>query len=94
MDIDMFQGEMREKLEAEGFRVEYIRYTYGRFGRVAWRFGIKIPMHVLNVSKAFFILLPFYYVLALPLVLPMMYLDYALPVRTGTGLNVLATKPS
>jgi len=28
------EGEMREKLEAEGFRVEYIRYTYGRFGRV------------------------------------------------------------
>ncbi len=87
------EGEMRQKLEAEGFRVEYIRYTYGPFGSAAWRLGIKVPMQLLNASKAFFLVLPFYYLITLPIVLPLMFLDYALPNRRGTGLNVLATRP-
>lgn len=86
------EGEMRKKLESAGFTVEYVRYTYGRFGSAAWRLGIKIPMQLLNVSKAFFVILPFYYILALPIVLPLMALDVLLVNKKGTGLNVLALK--
>jgi len=84
--------EMRKKLESAGFRVEYVRYTYGLFGSTAWRLGIKMPMLLLNRSKAFFVILPFYYVLALPVVLPLMWIDLLFENKRGTGLNVLAMK--
>jgi SAM-dependent methyltransferase len=84
--------EIRNKLEAAGFRVEMIRYTYGHWGTVAWRLGIKYPMLMLNVSKIFFVLLPFYYLAVLPFIIPMMWLDYITDNKTGTGLNVVAKK--
>ena len=68
--------EIRKKLESAGFNVESIRYTYGTWGNRYWKLGIKYPMQMLNVSKIFFVILPFYYLFALPLILPMMWLDY------------------
>jgi 2-polyprenyl-3-methyl-5-hydroxy-6-metoxy-1,4-benzoquinol methylase len=84
--------EIRNKLETAGFRVEMICYTYGHWGTVAWRLGIKFPLLLLNASKIFFIFLPFYYIASLPLILPMMWLDYSTDNKTGTGLNVVARK--
>ncbi|MGB2867926.1 MAG: methyltransferase domain-containing protein [Bacteroidota bacterium] len=85
--------EIRQKLESVGFKVARIKFTYGPWGSVAWRLGTKYPMLLLNVSKAFFILLPFYFLLVMPFVLPLMYIDYASENRTGTGLIVVAQKP-
>jgi 2-polyprenyl-3-methyl-5-hydroxy-6-metoxy-1,4-benzoquinol methylase len=84
--------EIVHKLESVGFHVERIRYTYGRWGTIAWRLSIKYPLILLNGSKLFFALLPFYYLIVLPLVLPMMYYDYKTENKTGTGLNVVAKK--
>ncbi len=84
--------EIRQKLTSVGFTVEKIRFAYGPWGSIAWRLGIKYPMLLLNVSKAFFILLPFYYLVTLPFTLLLMYLDYAGTNTTGTGLVVIATK--
>jgi SAM-dependent methyltransferase len=86
------EQEMREKLCSVGFVVESIRYTYGPWGDRYWRIAIKFPMLLLHMSKIFFILLPLYYVIALPLALPMMYLDYVSDNKQGTGLNVVACK--
>jgi SAM-dependent methyltransferase len=86
--------EMRQKLRSVGFDVESIRFTYGTFGSAAWRAGIKWPMLMLNASKAFFVILPFYYVIVLPFVLPLMWLDVVLENPRGTGLNVVARKPT
>jgi SAM-dependent methyltransferase len=85
--------EIRGKLEAAGFRVEMMRYTYGHWGTAAWRLGIKCPLLLLNISKIFFIFLPFYYLIMVPLILPMMWMDFITTNKTGTGLNVLARKP-
>jgi SAM-dependent methyltransferase len=84
--------EIRKKLESAGFMVENIRYTYGTWGKLYWKIGIKYPMQMLNVSKIFLMLLPFYYIIILPCVLPMMWLDYISDNKTGTGLNVIAKK--
>jgi trans-aconitate methyltransferase len=84
--------EIQKKLESVGFKVESIRYTYGTWGDRYWRFSIKYPMQILSISKMFLILLPFYYLVALPFILPMMWLDYISEIKTGTGLNVLAKK--
>ncbi len=85
--------EIRTKLESVGFTVEKIRYTYGPWGTIAWRLGVKYPMVLLNISKAFFLLLPFYYLVTLPFTLLLMYADYVSFNSTGTGLNVVARKP-
>jgi cyclopropane fatty-acyl-phospholipid synthase-like methyltransferase len=86
--------EIREKLESVGFSVESIRYTYGVWGSRYWKLGIKYPMQMLNMSKLFFLLLPFYYLFVFPIVLPMMWLDYTSDNKAGTGLNVLVKKAS
>ena len=85
--------EIKTKLESVGFRVDEVRFAYGPWGSIAWRLGIKYPMLMLNMSKVFFILLPFYYLITLPFTLLLMYLDYAGVNKTGTGLVVVATKP-
>lgn len=84
--------EIRAKLESAQFIIEKIRYTYGPWGTRSWKLGIKYPMQMLNISKIFFIVLPFYYLIALPFTLPMMWLDYISNNKTGTGLNVIARK--
>lgn len=84
--------EIRTKLTTVGFTVDKIRFAYGPWGSVAWRLGIKYPMLLLNSSKIFFVLLPFYYILTLPFTLLLMYLDYAGSNKAGTGLVVTATK--
>jgi len=84
--------EIRGKLETAGFKVETIRYTYGPWGTAAWRLGIKYPLLMLNASKIFFVILPFYYCITLPFIIPTMWLDYISHNKVGTGLNVLARK--
>jgi len=85
-------GEIRTKMESVGFTLDKIRFAYGPWGSIAWRLGIKYPMLLVNASKAFFLLLPFYYLLALPFALLLMYLDYAIENKAGTSLVVVASK--
>jgi 2-polyprenyl-3-methyl-5-hydroxy-6-metoxy-1,4-benzoquinol methylase len=84
--------EIKSKLERAGFMVETIRYTYGPWGDRYWRIALKYPMLLLNANKFFFVVLPLYYLVALPMFLPMMWLDYHTENTTGTGLNVVARK--
>ena len=76
-----------------GFRVDSVKFAYGPWGSVAWRLGVKYPMLMLNRSRAFFIILPFYYFITFPFTLLLMYLDYVGVNTTGTGLIVVARKP-
>lgn len=85
--------EIRKKLTNAGLAVEEIRFTYGPWGTVSWRLGIKVPMLLLNISKLFALILPFYYLLSFPFTLLFMYLDYRADNKTGTGLLVIARKP-
>ena len=84
--------EIRTKLESVGFTVQRIKFTYGPWGSLGWRLGIKYPMMMLNSSKLFFGLLPFYYFLTLPFTLLLMYLDYMITNKTGSGLLIIARK--
>jgi SAM-dependent methyltransferase len=84
--------EITAKLRSANLRVTDISYTYGPLGMTAWRLGIKYPMQLLNASKAFFVILPFYYAATLWLTLVLMYLDYAGTNTTGAGLLVTAEK--
>ena len=84
--------DITRKLKSTGFQLEKVSYTYGPIGSAAWRLGIKYPMLMLNKNKAFFLLLPFYYLLTLWLTLLLMFADYKVHNKRGTGLLVVAVK--
>jgi hypothetical protein len=84
--------DITRKLKSAGFQLEHVTYTYGPLGMIAWRLGIKYPMVMLNKSKASFFVLPFYYLLAIWPSLLLMFLDYVVTNRRGSGLLVVAVK--
>ena len=84
--------EIREKLKRAGFTKTDARYAYGKPGQRGWRLSMKYPIEMLNASKLFFILLPFYYILTFPFALIFNRMDVAKKHKTGTGLIVKAYK--
>jgi ubiquinone/menaquinone biosynthesis C-methylase UbiE len=88
-----FGGSDVHHEEEESFIGEHARDdTYGFWGDKAWRLGIKYPMILLNVSKLFFLLLPFYYLITLPFTFVMMFIDYSSNNKRGSGINFIAKK--
>lgn len=84
--------EIREKLQKAGFTRIEPRYAYGTPGKISWRFSMKYPMQLLNASKLFFLLLPFYYLLVYPFCFLLNWMDVRGDHATGTGLIVKAWK--
>jgi len=85
-------NEIMEKLKKAGFSKVVAKYSYGIPGKISWRLSMKYPISMLNVSKAFFVLLPFYYIITFPLCLILNFLDVNMNHKTGTGLIVKAIK--
>lgn len=86
------KDDLESKLHPIGFETYQSQYTYGFWGDKAWRLGIKYPIMLLNVSKLFFLLLPFYYLVSLPFTFIMMFIDYYSNNKVGSGINFLAKK--
>lgn len=84
--------EVEEKLKLAGFSKVEARYSYGTPGKISWNLSMKYPILLLGVSKVFFILLPFYYLLIYPLAFVLNYFDTKMTHPTGTGLIVKAWK--
>ncbi len=84
--------DLEQKLTPLGFTVFRYRYTYGFWGDKAWRLGIKYPMLLLNKSKLFLILLPFYYLVTFIFTFGMMYADYLGKNKLGAGINIIVRK--
>jgi len=80
------------KLTRAGFKDIVAEYTYGKPGSIAWKLTMKYPILMLNASKLFFIILPFYYLLVMPFALVLNYLDVVTKHKRGTGLMVTARK--
>lgn len=84
--------EIEDKLKLAGFSKVEPRYAYGTPGKISWRLSMKYPMTILNVSKIFFIIIPFYYLITYPFAFILNYLDTHSSHKTGTGLIVKAWK--
>jgi len=84
--------DITEKLERTGMKVTDFKYTYGKFGTISWRFGIKYPMLIAGVSKFLILFLPVYYLFTLWFVLIFMWLDTITINKKGTGIVVIAEK--
>lgn len=81
-----------QKLKSAGFGNVNARYSYGKPGSISWKLSMKYPIIMLNTSKIFFILLPFYYLLTFPVSLVLNYFDVKSTHESGTGLIVKAIK--
>ncbi|RLD37998.1 MAG: methyltransferase type 11 [Bacteroidetes bacterium] len=84
--------EIKEKLKKAGFSKSEAHYSYGWPGKISWKISMKYPILLLNISKVFFIIIPFYYLITFPFALILNYLDVSLKHKTGTGLIVKAWK--
>lgn len=84
--------DIEEKLKSAGFSKVEARYSYGAPGKVSWQLSMKFPILLLGISKLFFIILPFYYLLFFPFCLALNWLDSRMKHKTGTGLIVKAWK--
>jgi len=84
--------EIQNKLKSAGFSKTETRFNYGTPGKISWKLSMKYPILMLNTSKLFFILLPFYYLIAFPIAFVLNYFDLSLKHKTGTGLIVKAWK--
>lgn len=85
-------NDIKEKLKFAGFSKVEARFTYGTPGKISWLFSMKYPIILINVSKLFFIILPFYYLITYPFCLVLNWLDVHMSHKTGTGLLVKAWK--
>ena len=84
--------EIKEKILSAGFTRVEARYSYGAPGKISWRLSMKYPILMLGVSKWFFIILPFYYLIVFPIAYVLNYFDVNTSHPTGTGLIVNAWK--
>ena len=84
--------DITEKLLKSGFAQVDARFVYGAPGKLSWKLSMKYPIQMLGVSKLFFILLPFYYLLTFPLCQNLNYIDVIGKHKSGTGLVVKAWK--
>ncbi len=85
-------ADITEKLNKAGFSKIDASYAYGTPGKISWRLSMKYPIQMLGVSKLFFILLPFYYIIVMPFALLLNYFDVSFKHKSGTGLIVKAIK--
>ena len=84
--------EIEDKIRSAGFSKVKARYSYGTPGKISWRLSMKYPILLLGVSKIFFIIIPFYYLLVYPFAFVLNYFDTYGEHETGTGLIVKAWK--
>jgi 2-polyprenyl-3-methyl-5-hydroxy-6-metoxy-1,4-benzoquinol methylase len=82
--------DLKAKCLRNGFNRVEARYSYGSPGKISWRLSMKWPLVMLNTSKLFFIILPFYYLLTYPFAYLLNWLDVSGRHSTGTGLTVRA----
>ena len=85
-------ADIQEKLKKAGFSNIKAKYQYGKPGSLSWRLSMKYPILLLGVSKIFFVLLPFYYIVVFPIAALLNWLDLNTEHKKGTGLIVTAYK--
>jgi len=84
--------DIRAKCLRNGFSKVEARYSYGAPGKISWKLSMKWPLLMLQASKLFFIVLPFYYLIAYPIAFVLNMADVRMKHSTGTGLIVKAWK--
>jgi len=84
--------ELEYKVSEAGFNILESKYSYGRWGALAWRWMIRNPLNWFNRShRAIVFILP-YLLAIMPLGLLLMQMDLLMDNKKGTGLLLVARK--
>lgn len=83
---------LSQLLTETGFSKTTITYTYGLPGSAAWRLSLKYPVKMLSVTQLAWVVLPFYYLVVMPVALVLNLIDVSVKHPSGTGLLVHAVK--
>lgn len=86
--------ELEDKVKLSGFKILKCIYSYGFWGSLSWRLLIRFPLEMLSKSKLSMLVLPFYYIIILPLAELMMQIDLHTNNSSGTGIILVAQKGS
>lgn len=86
------KDELISKIEKSGFKIDSIKYTYGKFGAIYWKLCLKTPLTLLNRHKLFYLIMPIYFILTFPMIKLFMILDKKMDNKKGNGLLVVASK--
>ena len=84
--------DIQAKCLRNGFSRVEAKYSYGAPGKISWKLSMKWPLLMLQASKLFFVVLPFYYLIAYPIAFVLNMCDVRMKHATGTGLIVKAWK--
>lgn len=84
--------ELKEKLKTAGFHHVKMHYSYSFTGRISQHLCLKWPLYLTKFSSFFVFLLIPYFILILPFVLVLNYIDTYKPHRSGHGMIVKAMK--
>jgi SAM-dependent methyltransferase len=84
--------DFESKLHPLGFNTVKSKYTYGFWGNLAWRLGIKYPIMMVNISKLLLLILPLYFLVTFPFTYFMMLIDFNSDNKVGSGINFIAKK--
>ena len=84
--------DLKAKALRNGFSKAEPRYSYGTPGKISWRLSMKWPLLMLNPSKLFFLILPFYYIITYPIAYLLNWADVSMKHSTGTGVIMKAWK--
>ncbi len=84
--------EIESKLRQAGFSRTETIYSYGRPGQLSWKLSMKYPISMLNRGRAFYLVLPVYYMITLPFAMLLNFRDLRKKHNSGTGLIVKAVK--
>ena len=86
------EQDITEKLKNSGFSHIDINYSYGTWGDLSWRLGVRNFMKIAQTGLAGKVFAPLYFMVIFPLMFILMLLDYFWNNKTGTGFVVVARK--
>jgi len=84
--------ELKLKLNNVGFSNIKSFFTYGKWGKISWKFAIKYPLEILQISRWLIVLLPMYYIFFYPIIYVLMKIDIRANNYIGNGIIVIAEK--
>jgi SAM-dependent methyltransferase len=85
-------NDIQTKLLSSGFSKVEAYYSYGTPGKISWALSMKYPIKMVNFSKIFLLVLPFYYIVTFLFALILNFFDVKCKHTSGTGLIVKAYK--
>lgn len=84
--------DLKQMFRDSGFHHVKAHYTGGKSGQLAQKLGVTIPLKLLRITRLFVLILPFYFLLAIPTSVILNWLDSHTAHGSGQGILLLARK--